>query len=58
LGEKGLGQGDDQEPDGISDIAPEFLDNFPEGQPSLQHSTNQAFMVEQPDGRYSSVKGT
>ena len=27
-------------------------------QPSLQHSTNQAFMVEWPDGGHSSVKGT
>ena len=33
-------------------------ENLPEGQPSLQHSTNQAFMVEWPDGRHSSVKGT
>ena len=30
----------------------------PEGQPSLQHSTNQAFMVEWPDGSHFSVKGT
>ena len=30
----------------------------PEGQPSLQHSTNQAFMVEWPDGSHSSVKDT
>ena len=29
-----------------------------EGRPSLQHSTNQAFMVEWPDGSHSSVKGT
>ncbi|CDQ64223.1 unnamed protein product [Oncorhynchus mykiss] len=33
-------------------------ENLPEGQPSLQHSTNQAFMVEWPDGGYTSVKGT
>ena len=32
--------------------------NLPEGQPSLQHSSNQAFMVEWPDGSHSSVKGT
>ena len=29
-----------------------------EGHPSLQHSTNQAFMVEWPDGSHSSVKYT
>ena len=33
-------------------------ENLPEGQPSPQHSTNQAFMVELPDGSHSSVKGT
>ncbi|CDQ72580.1 unnamed protein product [Oncorhynchus mykiss] len=37
----------------------EFLcggrENLPEGQPSLQHSTNQAFMVEWPDGSHSSA---
>jgi hypothetical protein len=33
-------------------------ENLPEGQPSLQHSTNQAFMVEWPDRNHSSVKGT
>ena len=33
-------------------------ENFPEGQPSLQHSTKQGFMVEWPDGSHSSVKGT
>ena len=33
-------------------------ENLPEVQPSLQHSTNQAFMVEWPDGSHSSVKGT
>ena len=32
--------------------------NLPEGQPSLQHCTNQAFMVEWPDESHSSVKGT
>ena len=40
-----------------TDRAPEFK-NLPERQPSLQHSTNQAFMVEWPDGSHSSVKGT
>ena len=58
-GEKGLGQGGDQEPDGHSDRAPLWRwENLPEGQPSLQRSTNQAFMVEWPDGSHSSVKGT
>ena len=33
-------------------------ENLPEGQPFLQHSTDKAFMVEWPDGSYSSVKGT
>ena len=33
-------------------------ENLPEGQPSLQHSTNQAFMVEWLDGSHSSVKCT
>jgi hypothetical protein len=33
-------------------------EHFPEGHPFLQHSTNQAFMVEWPDGSHSSVKGT
>ena len=43
----------------ITDMAPEFLwENLPEGQTSLQHSTNQAFMVEWPDRSHSSVKGT
>ena len=32
--------------------------DLPEGQPSLQHSTNQAFMVEWPDRSRSSVKYT
>jgi hypothetical protein len=62
MGEKGLGQGGDKEPDGPSDRAPEFLcgdeENLPEGQPSLQYFTNQAFMVEWPDGSHSSLKGT
>uniref|UniRef100_A0AAZ3R021 Sleeping Beauty transposase HTH domain-containing protein n=1 Tax=Oncorhynchus tshawytscha TaxID=74940 RepID=A0AAZ3R021_ONCTS len=47
--------------DGPSDRAPEFLcgwENLPERQPALQHSTNQTFMVEWPDGSHSSVKGT
>jgi hypothetical protein len=47
-GEKGLNR------------ALEFLwrwENLPEGQPSLHHSTNQAFMVEGPDGSHSSIKG-
>ena len=45
-GEKGLGQGGDQEPDGHSDRARVILwrwEKLPEGQPSLQFSTNQAF---------------
>ena len=33
-------------------------ENIPEGQPSLQNSTNQGVMVEWPDGSHSSVKGT
>ncbi|CDQ72591.1 unnamed protein product [Oncorhynchus mykiss] len=33
-------------------------ENLPEGQPSLQHSTNQTFMLEWPDESHSSVKGT
>ena len=33
-------------------------ENLPEGQPSLQHSTNLAFMVEGSDRSHSSVKGT
>jgi hypothetical protein len=48
-GEKGLGQGGDQETDSHSDRAPVPLwrwESLPEGQPSLQHSTNPAFMVE------------
>jgi hypothetical protein len=60
--EKGFGQGGDQEPDGHSDRALKFLcgdrwENLPEGQPSLQHSTNQGFMVEWPDRSHSSVRG-
>jgi hypothetical protein len=56
---KGVGQGDDQERDGHSDRAPEFLcadgrtvqkDNH------LCSSTNQAIMVEWPDVSQSSVK--
>ena len=58
-GEKGFGQGGDHEPDGHSDRVPLWKwENLPEGQPSLQDSTNQAFMVEWPDGSHSSVKGT
>jgi hypothetical protein len=34
------------------------LENLPEGQPSLQHSTNQDFVVKLPDGSHSSVKCT
>uniref|UniRef100_A0A8C7DY96 Phospholipid-transporting ATPase n=1 Tax=Oncorhynchus kisutch TaxID=8019 RepID=A0A8C7DY96_ONCKI len=34
------------------------MENLPEGQPSLRHSTNQVFMVECPGGSHSSVKGT
>ena len=33
-------------------------ENLPEGQPSLQHSTNQTFMVEWTDGSHSSEKDT
>ncbi len=33
-------------------------ENLPEGQPSLQHSTNQAFLVEWLNGSHSSPKGT
>jgi hypothetical protein len=33
-------------------------ENLPEGQPSLQHSENQAFMQEWPGRNHSSVKGT
>jgi hypothetical protein len=33
-------------------------EKLPEGQPSLQHPNNQAFMVEWPDGSQSSVKST
>ena len=33
-------------------------ENLPEGQPSLQHSPNQAFMVEWPGWNHYSVKGT
>ena len=56
LGEKGFG---DQEPDGHPESYRVSLwrwDNLSEGQPSLQHSTSQAFMVDWPD--HSSVKGT
>ena len=57
-GKKGLGQGGYQEPNGQSDRARVPLwrwENLP-GQPSLQHSTNQAFMGEWPDRSPSSVK--
>uniref|UniRef100_A0A8C7ML82 Transient receptor potential cation channel, subfamily V, member 1 n=1 Tax=Oncorhynchus kisutch TaxID=8019 RepID=A0A8C7ML82_ONCKI len=33
-------------------------EHLPEGQQSLQHPTNQVFMVEWPDGSHSSAKGT
>ena len=58
-GEKGLGQGGDKELNSHSDSSRVLLwrwENLPEGQPSPQHSTNQAFMVEGPDGSHSSVK--
>uniref|UniRef100_A0AAZ3QEP1 Uncharacterized protein n=1 Tax=Oncorhynchus tshawytscha TaxID=74940 RepID=A0AAZ3QEP1_ONCTS len=55
LGEKHLGQGGDQELNGYSNRALEFLYGD-EGQLSLHHSTNQAFMIEWPDGSHSSVK--
>ncbi|KAG2465827.1 TC1A transposase, partial [Polypterus senegalus] len=48
LSEKGLSQGGDQEPNGHSVRAPEVLCG--ERRPSLQQSTNQACMVEWPDG--------
>ena len=59
-GEKGLGQGCDQEPDGHSDRAPEFLcgDGRAFQKDNYLCSNNQAFMVEWPDGSHSSVKGT
>jgi hypothetical protein len=41
----------------LTELQSSSLD-LPEGQPSLQHSTNQAFMVECPNGSHSSVKGT
>ena len=56
----GSGEGD-QEPYGHSDSSRFLLwrwDNLPEGQPSLQHSTNQAFMVEWPDGNVWRKPGT
>ena len=46
----------------VTDRPPEFLflrwEKLPEGQPSLQHSTNQAFIVEWPDRIHSLVKAT
>jgi hypothetical protein len=36
----------------------EIGEKLPEGQSSLQHSTNKSFMVERPDRSHSSVKGT
>ena len=56
-----LGQGGDQEPMvTLTELQIPLWrwENLPEGQPSLQHSTNQAFMVEWPEGSPSSVKGT
>ena len=44
LGEKGLGQGGGQEPGGPL----RRWENLPEGQPYLQHSTNQAFLAKFP----------
>ena len=41
----------------LTELHSSSVENLPEGQPSLQHSTNQAFMVEWPDGSHSSVKG-
>ena len=49
LGKKGLGQGGAQEPDGHK-VPLWRWENLAEGQSFLQHSTNQAFMVEWPDG--------
>jgi hypothetical protein len=58
-GEKGLCQGGDQEPMiTLTELqsSPVAMGNLPEGQPSLQHFTNQAFMVEWPDQSHSSEK--
>ncbi|KAK1794552.1 hypothetical protein P4O66_001278 [Electrophorus voltai] len=58
----GGGAGGDQEPKGQSvgsfSLALWREENLPEGQPFLQQSTNQACMVEWPDGSHASVKGT
>ena len=42
----------------LTELQSSFVENLPEGQPSLQHSTNQAFMVEWPNRSHSSEKGT
>ena len=48
-GEKGLGQGGDQEHDGHSDRVPLWRrKNLPEGQSSLQHSTNHVMSAPAP----------
>lgn len=57
LGEKGLRQKSDQEPDGDSDKAPAFLCGEKK-QLSMQHFTNQACMVKWHDESYSPVKDT
>ena len=58
-GEKGLGQGGDQEPDGHSDRAPEFLCGDGRTFQKDNHlCNNQAIMVEWPDGNHYSVNGT
>ena len=61
IGGKNLGQGGDQETDGHSDRTPEFLCGDGRAFQKDKHqcnTTNQAFMVEWPDGSHSSVKGT
>ena len=40
----------------LTELQSSSVEIFPEGQPSLQHSTTQAFIVEWPDGNHSSVK--
>jgi len=47
-----------QKNDHLCSSPPIRPENLPEEQPSLQLSTNQACMVEWPDGSHSSVKCT
>ena len=58
-GERGLGQGGDQEPDGHSDRAPKFCAE-PSRRTTISAALDQcsAFMLEWPDRSYSSVKAT